>query len=113
MTSEPARNTPSPAFAVNATTLVRTCNAAGQWSSPRPLGTVTWDGRPLTLTPAQRRELEERREVRFSTDWYARVRLPIQGPARSVASVPVPPFTCLRCGSHRDTTVAGQCDDCN
>ena len=42
--------------------------------------------------------------------WYAKIRLT---PAPRAARLAVAhAFTCTHCGSHRDTTIAGQCDDC-
>lgn len=50
------------------------------------------------------------REVTHAEYWHAKIRL---APApRTAQSTVVHAFTCPRCGEHRDTTVSGQCDDC-
>jgi hypothetical protein len=38
----------------------------------------------------------------------------VEDVARGVRNyvAPVEQFTCPRCGEHRDTTIAGHCDDC-
>ncbi len=89
--------------------LVQVQNSMGDWNA-RELETLTWCGNPVELSPEQLVTLESGQPVRFAADWYANVRLP-RTPRPAVVA-PEPRFTCRVCGSHRDTTISGHCDDC-
>ena len=77
-----------------------------------PLGELINWGQPVVLDAGQLAELATGAETRYASGWDSLVRLPRTPRAPAVRPAP-PAFTCRRCGEHRDTTIAGHCDDCD
>ena len=91
-------------------------NAAAQFGARRIEGGAFGDAEACsrrgfygTIESVQQ-ALSAGREVTHGEYWHAKIRLtPMPRAARAAAAHA---FTCTHCGSHRDTTIAGQCDDC-